>query len=63
MTTVKALFDGFVGHGGIPVELHAGDEYDADDPVVTTNPDKFTEPKRGPGRPPGSKSQPKGERD
>lgn len=64
MSTVKATFSGFVGFGGVPVELHEGDVYDADNPLVAAHSDKFTappEPKRSVGRPLGSKNRPKDE--
>ena len=49
---VTALFGGFVGHDGVPTLLTVGEEWDAEHPVVKAHPEMFTEPKRGPGRPP-----------
>jgi hypothetical protein len=57
MSTVKALIDGFVGLNGVPVLLAVGDEYDSEHPMVQTHPHMFTEPKRAPGRPLGSKNR------
>lgn len=50
MSTVKATYDGFVGHDGVPVLLVDGAEYDADHPLVQARPDLFTEPRRAPAR-------------
>lgn len=58
MSKVNATMSGFVGHEGVPVWVNEGDEYDENHPLVVANPDKFTEPKRSPGRPPGSKNKP-----
>lgn len=57
MSTVKALIDGFVGLDGVPVLLAVGDEYDSEHPMVQQHPHMFTEPKRAPGRPLGSKNR------
>jgi len=48
MSTVKATFNGFVGHEGVPVLLHDGDEYEADHPLVEARPELFTEPEPEP---------------
>jgi periplasmic protein TonB len=53
MSTVKATYSGFVSHDGIPVMLSAGEEYDADHPLVEARPDLFSkatkpEPKTDP---------------
>lgn len=58
MSTVKATFSGFIGHEGVPAWVNEGDEYDENHPLVAANPQKFTEPKRSPGRPLGSKNKP-----
>lgn len=57
MSTVKALIDGFVGLNGVPVLLAVGDEYDTEHPMVQQHSHMFTEPRRSPGRPLGSKSK------
>lgn len=44
MSKVKARIDGFVGFDGVPVLLAAGDEWDADAPLVRTHPELFTQP-------------------
>ena len=82
MSKVNATYSGFVSHEGVPVLLSAGDEFEADHPLVAARPDLFTKPpapkqqqkedpkppevtqppapaKRGPGRPPGSKTKAK----
>ncbi len=46
MSKVYATYSGFVGHMGVPVEIHDGDEYPDDHPVVVANPHLFTEPQR-----------------
>jgi len=54
---VTSLYDGFVGLDGIPVLLATGDEYDDTHPIVAARPELFTEPRRGPGRPPAAKGK------
>jgi hypothetical protein len=44
MSKVTATYDGFVGHNGVPVQLHSGDEYDAAHSLVQDRPELFTEP-------------------
>lgn len=44
MSKVQSTYHGFVGHEGVPVLLHEGDEYDADHPLVSAQPNLFTEP-------------------
>lgn len=44
MSNVRAVYEGFVGHEGVPVLLHEGDEYDADHPLVVARPELFTDP-------------------
>ena len=61
MSTVKATFSGFIGHDGVPTWVNEGDEFDENDPLVVASPDKFTEPKRSPGRPLGSKNKTAGD--
>jgi hypothetical protein len=51
MSKVTSTFDGFVGHAGVPVRLHAGEEYDAEHPLVQAQPGLFSEPKDPPKRP------------
>lgn len=58
MSTVRATYSGFVGLNGMPVLLNDGDEYDENHPMVQAHPQHFTEPRRGPGRPAGSKNKP-----
>jgi len=58
---------GFIGHDGNNVFLEPLHAYEDDDPLVLSHPDVFTDtpppgvepPKRKPGRPVGSKNQPK----
>lgn len=57
MSMVKSLIDGFVGLDGVPVLLAVGDEYDTEHPLVQQHPYMFTEPKRAPGRPLGSRNK------
>lgn len=57
MSMVKSLIDGFVGLNGVPVLLAVGDEYDSEHPLVQNHPQMFTEPRRAPGRPLGSKNK------
>ncbi len=59
MSKVNAKIDGFVGVDGVPVLLAVGDEYDDSHPLVAAHPDLFTEPKRSPGRPLGSRNKDK----
>ena len=56
---VQATYSGFVGVDGVPVLLGVGDEYDDSHPLVQARPDLFTEPRRSPGRPLGSKNKDK----
>lgn len=44
MSKVTATFNGFVGHEGVPVQLHHGAEYDSEHPLAQARPDLFTEP-------------------
>lgn len=44
MSKVTATYSGFVGHEGVPVLLHDGDEYDSDHSLVQARPELFTEP-------------------
>jgi len=44
MSTVKAIYSGFVGHEGVPVLLNDGDDYDVEHPLVQARPELFTEP-------------------
>jgi len=48
MSKVTAVYNGFVGHEGVPVLLHEGDEWDADDALVQAQPALFTEPPKRP---------------
>lgn len=57
MSKVNATYSGFVGLNGMPVLLHEGDDYDDTHPMVQAHPEHFTEPRRGPGRPVGSKNK------
>lgn len=57
MSKVNATYDGYVGVDGVPVLLSAGDEYDSEHPLVQSRPELFTEPKRSPGRPLGSRNK------
>lgn len=43
---VKAVFSGFVGHGGQSVWIGEGEEHDHDDAIVQANPAKFTAPEK-----------------
>jgi hypothetical protein len=56
VSKVTAVIDGWVNATGVPVLLEVGDEYEDSHPLVQSRPELFTEPRRGPGRPPGSKS-------
>lgn len=58
MSKVNAIYSGFVGLNGVPVLLGEGDEYDDSHPMVQAHPQHFTEPRRSPGRPLGSKNKP-----
>lgn len=58
MSKVNAIYSGFVGLDGMPVMLHEGEEYDEMHPLVQAQPQHFTEPRRSPGRPLGSKNKP-----
>jgi hypothetical protein len=58
VSKVNAVIEGWVTAGGVPVLLAVGDEYDDTHPLVQSRPDLFTEPKRAPGRPVGSKNKP-----
>ena len=51
MSKVKANMDGFVGLDGVPVLLHAGEEYDAEHALVQARPDLFDEVPEAPKRP------------
>ena len=51
MATVRALQECFVGHGGMPVRLEEGAEYDADSSLVRAFPALFTDPVQEPQRP------------
>lgn len=51
MSKVKATYDGFVGHEGVPVLLHDGDEYDSGHPLVAARPELFTSPPPVPVKP------------
>lgn len=51
MSKVKATMDGFVGHNGVPVQLHSGDVYDAEHPLALARPDLFEEVLEAPKRP------------
>ncbi len=44
MSKVYATFSGFVGFEGVPTEIHDGDEYPADHPLVQANPHLFAAP-------------------
>jgi len=44
MSKVRALISGFVGLNGVPIPVHEGDEWDADDALVQARPDLFSEP-------------------
>lgn len=44
MSKVQATYSGFVGHEGVPVLLHDGDEYDSDHSLVQARPELFTDP-------------------
>lgn len=57
MSKVNATYGGFVGLNGVPVLLADGDEYDENHPLVQAHPHMFTEPRRSPGRPLGSKNK------
>jgi len=57
MSMVKAIVNGFVGHDGVPILLHDGDEYDSEHPLVQAHPEMFTEPRRSPAKPPAAKSR------
>lgn len=59
MSKVNAKVSGFVGLNGVPVLLTSGDEYDDQHPLVLARPDLFTEPRRAPGRPLGSRNKDK----
>jgi hypothetical protein len=73
MSTVKATYSGWVAPDGVPVLLSAGEEYETDHPLVRARPDLFDmpatpepevkaepeQPRRGPGRPPGSRNKAK----
>lgn len=63
MSKVFSKVDGFVGVDGVPVLLAVGDEYDASHPLAQARPEMFTEPKRAPGRPVGSRNKPAGSDD
>lgn len=54
---VQSKYSGFVGVDGVPVLVHEGEDYDSEHPLVQARPDLFTEPKRAPGRPLGSKNK------
>lgn len=55
---VTATYTGWVGLNGMPVLLSEGAEYDDDHPLVQAMPQHFTEPRRAPGRPLGSRNKP-----
>lgn len=57
MSKVNALIDGWVVAEGVPTLLAVGDEFDETHPLVQTRPDLFSEPKRAPGRPLGSRNK------
>lgn len=57
MSKVYATYSGFVGFDGVPVLLADGAEYDDTHPLVQAHPELFTEPRRSPGRPLGSKNK------
>lgn len=38
---VRATFSGFVGHGGVPVYIHEGEERSADDELARAFPQHF----------------------
>jgi hypothetical protein len=57
VSKVYAIYSGFVGLDGVPVLLTDGAEYDDSHPLVQARPELFTEPRRSPGRPAGSKNK------
>jgi hypothetical protein len=59
MSKVTATYDGYVGVEGVPVLVTSGDEYDSEHPLVQNRPELFTEPRRAPGRPLGSRNKDK----
>lgn len=50
MSTVKVLQTVFLGTSRGQITLHAGDEYEADDPMVQAYPSLFTQPPPEPKR-------------
>jgi hypothetical protein len=58
MSTVIATYSGFVGHNGVPVQLHDGDEYDSSHPLVQANPHMFGEPAKVVGKATAAKTTP-----
>lgn len=48
MSTVRAIQTTFLGTAKGQVTLHAGEEYDSEDPLVKAHPGLFTQPKPEP---------------